>query len=110
MTDWEMRGMPEYRSIRALIDGMWKSGYGKWGGYELVVCGKKLPSEVDQLGRKSALFCYGLEELQFDHWVPVDYASYDLERVRLVRKLLEEKLGHKEFRIVRFQKNVEVKE
>ena len=71
----------------------------------------KVASVKDAFGRKSALFCYGIEELQLDRWVPVKFATYDLEEAKAAKIALENELGTAyEFRIVRFIKNVEIKQ
>ena len=110
MSEWEIQNLREYRTIRAFVEGLWQNEHGKWLGYLLDTFGRKLASVIDKRNRKSAMFCYGIEEFELDRWVPVDYASYDLERVKAVKMMLEKKTGSNGFRIVRFEKNIEVEE
>ena len=110
MSEWEIQKCREYSVIRAFLDGLYQNEHGAWRGYLLELDGRKLASVIDRQNRKSAMFCYGIEEFELDRWVPVDYASYDLERVRFVKNALEKKFGRSGFRIVRFEKNVEVGE
>lgn len=101
--------MNGYYEAKRFVESMWPDMPGQKRRYILRPC-QKLPVVIDKLGRKSALFCYGIEELEVDRWLPVDYASYDLEWVKLVKRALVEKTGRDGFRIVRFEKNIEVEE